>query len=121
ECINPLINAFVLSQIEKAMEQAVAADARYATGTARRLEGLPIATKDLFDWEEGVRNTFGSRVFKERYEFLPPADAIYIRRLFEAGAISLGKTATPEFGHKGTTASPARSEERRVGQGGRCR
>src|SRR5690625_1649769 len=107
ERINPMINAFVLTQIDKAMDQAVAADARYANGTARRLEGLPIATKDLFDWEEGVRNTFGSRVFKERYEFLPPADAIYNRRLFEAGAISLGKTATCEFGHKGITASPA--------------
>ena len=107
ERINPLINAFVLTQIDKAMEQAHAADQRYIDGTARKFEGLPIATKDLFDWEEGVRNTFGSRVFKERYEFLPPADAIYIQRLFEQGAISLGKTATPEFGHKGITASPA--------------
>lgn len=107
ERLNPLVNAFVLTTFDTARAQAADADARYANGTARKLEGLPFASKDLFDWEEGVRNTFGSRVFKEDVVFLPPYTAIYVKRILDAGAISLGKTATPEFGHKGITASPA--------------
>lgn len=116
ERLNPLVNAFVHTQFDEAREAAVLADARYANGTARKLEGLPFASKDLFDWEEAVPNTFGSKMFAPEspdnppptyYPFLPPYTAIFVRRILEAGAISLGKTATPEFGHKGITASPA--------------
>lgn len=104
---NGHVNAFVLYEFAEARADAAKATARYRAGNPRRLEGLPIATKDLFDWEQGVRNTFGSRVFTEDVEFIPPASSTHVARLLEAGAISLGKTATPEFGHKGTCASPA--------------
>ena len=116
ERLNPLVNAFVHTQFDEARAAAVLADERYDNGTARKLEGLPIATKDLFDWEMNVPNTFGSAMFAPEsatnppptyYPFLPPYTAIYVMRLLDAGAISLGKTATPEFGHKGITASPA--------------
>lgn len=107
ERVNPLVNAFVLLQIEDALAKAAQADARYANGTARKFEGLPFATKDLFDWEAGVRNTFGSRVFTDLYDFYPPYTAPFVQHMFDQGAISMGKTATCEFGHKGITASPA--------------
>ncbi|MFR9675757.1 amidase [Streptomyces sp. TR02-1] len=107
EDANGTVNAFVRTEFEAAREAAKVAAQRYAEGTARRLEGLPIATKDLFDFERGVRNTFGSRIFTEDVAFIPPASSQHVNRLLDAGAISLGKTATPEFGHKGTCASPA--------------
>lgn len=116
ERLNPLVNAIVHTQFDEARAAAAQADARYANGTARKLEGLPIVTKDLFDWEEGVPNTFGSKMFAPEspsnpqptyYPFLPPYTAIFVKRLLDAGAIPLGKSASPEFGHKAITASPA--------------
>ncbi|MFJ7899263.1 amidase [Streptomyces sp. NPDC096198] len=104
---NEDLNAFVLTRFTAAREAADEATRRYRDGTARPLEGVPIAIKDLSDFEAGVRTTFGSRIFTEDFEFIPDAPSQHVHRLLEAGAISLGKTATPEFGHKGTTASPA--------------
>ncbi|MFI5985303.1 amidase [Streptomyces sp. NPDC051555] len=101
------VGAFVLTRFDHARRAASEAARRYADGTARPLEGLPIATKDLVSFEPGVRNTFGSRIFAEDIDFVPEAASRHVLTLLEAGVISLGKTATPEFGHKGITASPA--------------
>ncbi|WP_458189631.1 amidase [Haladaptatus sp. NG-WS-4] len=59
-----------------------------------------MAVKDLFDFKAGVRNTMGSKPFES---FVPDQSATYVERLEAAGAIVVGKTNTPEFGHKGTT------------------
>src|SRR5439155_4107659 len=59
-----------------------------------------IAIKDLFDFKAGVPNTFGCKPFKD---WTPTVSATYVARLEEAGAIVLGKTNTPEFGHRGIT------------------
>src|SRR5438045_9522940 len=48
----------------------------------------------------GVPNTFGCKPFKD---YVPAASATYVTRLEQAGAIVLGKTNTPEFGHRGIT------------------
>src|ERR687888_148337 len=64
------------------------------------LHGLPIAIKDLFDFKAGVVNTFGCKPFRS---WVAPASATYVARLEGAGAIVLGKTNTPEFGHRGVT------------------
>jgi len=45
----------------------------------------------------------GSRIFADQ---VPAEDAVPVRRLREAGAILIGKTTTPEFGHKPLTDSP---------------
>ncbi|WKB37033.1 amidase [Terrilactibacillus sp. S3-3] len=65
----------------------------------RPLEGIPIAIKDLTN-TKGLRTTYGSLVYKDH---VPHRDATLVKRLREAGAIIMGKTNTPEFGHKGTT------------------
>ncbi|MCV4725807.1 amidase family protein, partial [Escherichia coli] len=71
------------------------ADAALARGEGiGPLHGLPVAHKDLF-WTKGVRTTFGSPIFEN---FVPKADALIVERLKRAGAISVGKTNTPEFG-----------------------
>lgn len=66
----------------------------------RPLAGLPVALKDLRDMKEGVRHTFGTQLFAE----VPaPRTTVGVQRLEDAGAVLLGKTNVPEFGHKGAT------------------
>ena len=95
ERINPIVNAIVTLVPEQAMAQARAADAAIATGRdLGALHGLPIAHKDLV-FTRGIRTTLGSPIFKD---FVPQEDALIVQRLKQAGAISIGKTNTPEFG-----------------------
>lgn len=104
EAVNPALNAFVLVMGGQAMGLAFERDQERASGEEQpRLHGIPIAIKDLFDFKAGVRNTFGSVPLKD---FVPSESSTYVQRLEEAGAIVLGKTNTPEFGHKGITDSP---------------
>ena len=58
------------------------------------LHGLPIAHKDLFA-TAGIRTTLGSPLFAD---FVPDRDELIVERLRAAGAITVGKTNTPEFG-----------------------
>ena len=68
------------------------------------LAGVPFGVKDL-EHCAGMPTTFGSRWFLDA----PPVahDEIHVERLRAAGAIPIGKTATPEFGNWAYTASPA--------------
>jgi len=95
ERTNPRVNAIVTLTPETAMREARAADDALSRGEeVGPLHGLPVAHKDLVP-TRGVRTTFGSRVFAD---FVPEEDALIVERLKGAGAISLGKTNTPEFG-----------------------
>jgi len=95
ERVNPKVNAIVTLLPEQAMEQASAADETLAHGReVGPLHGLPVAHKDLF-FTRGIRTTLGSLVFKD---FVPEEDALIVERLRKAGAITIGKTNTPEFG-----------------------
>jgi amidase len=95
ERVNPKVNAIVTFTPERAMEAARAADDALARGLpAGPLHGLPVAHKDLA-LTRGVRTTFGSPIFEH---FVPEQDALIVERLKGAGAISVGKTNTPEFG-----------------------
>ena len=95
ERLNPTLNAIVTLTAESAIAQAVIADQKIAANeSVGILHGLPVAHKDLF-LTRGVRTTFGSLVYKD---FVPDVDSLPVERLKKAGAISLGKTNTPEFG-----------------------
>ena len=95
ERINPKVNAIVTYLPDRAIEGAKAADEALAKDAdIGLLHGLPIAHKDLVD-TKGIRTTFGSRIFKDN---IPERDALTVRRLKNAGAITIGKTNTPEFG-----------------------
>ena len=95
EQTNPLLNAVVTFEPERALKQAAEADEALARGDVLGpLHGLPIAHKDLVN-TAGVRTTYGSPIYKN---FVPEADDLLVTRLKTAGAISLGKTNTPEFG-----------------------
>ncbi|NVM24963.1 MAG: amidase [Desulfobacterales bacterium] len=95
ERVNPKVNAIVTLLPEQAVEQASAADETLARGTeVGPLHGLPVAHKDLV-FTRGIRTTLGSLAFKD---FVPEEDALIVERLKKAGAITIGKTNTPEFG-----------------------
>jgi amidase len=103
ERINPQVNAIVTLLPEQAMAGARAADAALAHGDpAGPLHGLPIAHKDL-TLTKGIRTTYGSPIFKD---FVPDQDALIVERLRRAGAITIGKTNTPEFGAGSQTFNP---------------
>jgi amidase len=96
---NPRVNAIVTILPERAMRDARAADQRLAEALARGddvgpLHGLPVAHKDLAP-TRGIRTTFGSLIYED---FVPEEDALIVERLRRAGAITVGKTNTPEFG-----------------------
>jgi len=95
ERANPQVNAIVTLLPERALEGARQADEALARGTAvGPLHGLPIAHKDLV-LTAGIRTTLGSPIFKD---FVPDQDEIIVERMRAAGAITIGKTNTPEFG-----------------------
>ena len=58
------------------------------------LHGLPVAHKDLQD-TQGIRTTYGSPIYKDH---VPDADTLIVHRIREGGAVTIGKTNTPEFG-----------------------
>ncbi|MEU8381998.1 amidase [Streptosporangium sp. NPDC048865] len=95
EEVNPEVNAIVTLVAERARREAEEADRDLARGRWRGpLHGLPVAHKDLSD-TAGIRTTYGSPVFADH---VPATDAPIVRRMREAGAITVGKTNTPEFG-----------------------
>jgi len=103
EAVNPAINAIVTRTFEAAQAKAEAADQALARGAAPGLlHGLPVAHKDLVE-TAGVRTTYGSPLFAGN---VPEHDALIVRRMAGAGAISLGKTNTPEFGAGSHTVNP---------------
>ncbi len=94
EKLNTLLGAFTTLCLERAREEARAAEEAYRRGEAAGpLAGVPFAVKDLFD-SAGVRTTYGSPMFADH---VPAADAAAVRRAREAGAILIGKAQTHEF------------------------
>lgn len=95
ERVNPKVNSVVTLVADRALADAAAADADLARGKVRGpLHGLPIAHKDLIA-TKGIRTTQGSPFYRD---FIPTADHPLITLIREGGALTVGKTNTPEFG-----------------------
>ena len=95
ERVNPRVNAIVTLVAERAMADAARADELTARGGPLGvLHGLPVAHKDLVD-TAGIRTTRGSLFYRDN---VPTRDALIVTRIRAAGAITCGKTNTPEFG-----------------------
>ncbi|MGH2786792.1 MAG: amidase [Actinomycetota bacterium] len=89
------INAFVTVVGDGALEAARRAEEEVAAGgNLPPFHGVPITIKDL-NPTAGIKTTFSSKAFAD---FVPDFDAHTVRRIKEAGFISLGKTNAPEFG-----------------------
>ncbi len=87
------VHSYVTVTAELALEQARAADAMFASGTASPLTGLPVAVKDLIV-TKGVRTTAGSRILEN---FVPPYDSHVYEQIRRAGAVMVGKANMDEF------------------------
>jgi amidase len=95
ERVNPKVNAIVTLVPEMAREAAAKADEMQARNEPLGpLHGLPAAHKDLVE-TRGIRTTFGSPLYRD---YIPEHDDLIVDRLRRAGAITIGKTNTPEFG-----------------------
>jgi amidase len=93
--VNPRVNAIVTLTAERALAEARAKDDAVARGAAPGpLFGLPVAHKDLVP-TRGIRTTYGSPIYRDH---VPDQDALLVERLRAAGAVTIGKTNTPEFG-----------------------
>ena len=103
EKTQPTVNAFITVCAEEARADAKAAEAAVMRGDSLGpLHGVPFAVKDLVN-TAGMRTTFGSFALADN---IPAADSVSVARLKAAGAILIGKTTTPEFGHKCFTEAP---------------
>jgi aspartyl-tRNA(Asn)/glutamyl-tRNA(Gln) amidotransferase subunit A len=111
ETLNPILNAFILVDGERALLEARQAEKEVGRGDWRSpLHGIPLALKDLFD-TAGMRTTAGSSFFLER---VPESDAAAVEKLRASGAIILGKLnmheialgVTNENPHFGSCANP---------------
>jgi Asp-tRNA(Asn)/Glu-tRNA(Gln) amidotransferase A subunit family amidase len=100
--LNPKLNAFVTLDLENARKDAQMKHTmrqQHPDGDLGPLHGVPVAIKDDLE-VAGLRFTCGSRL---REKEIGKSDDLTVTRLRKAGAIILGKTNEPEFGHKGTT------------------
>jgi len=97
------VNAFVAVDGERALAEAADVDRRLAAGgVSGLLAGIPLAVKDLED-AAGYPTRYGSMLSSTD----PVAgDSVLVARLRAAGCVVVGKTTTPEYGHKGVTESP---------------
>lgn len=100
EKINPIINAYCIPTFDLARDSAKKADLAVKNGeTIPLLNGIPTSIKDLMDIK-GVRTTLGCKIYEN---YIAENDEIVVKRLKEAGAVILGKTNTPAFGHMPVT------------------
>ena len=90
---NARLGAWLYVDTEGALRQAQYADQRRSQGDSRPLLGVPIAHKDIFVTRHQP-TTAGSKMLEN---YLSPFDATVVRRLDEAGLISLGKLNCDEF------------------------
>jgi aspartyl-tRNA(Asn)/glutamyl-tRNA(Gln) amidotransferase subunit A len=103
DSVEPALNAFCCRADADARRAADASTARWANGAALGdLDGIPISIKDLVD-VAGMPTRYGSAATDDSPTKI---DAPCVVNLRAEGTIILGKTTTPEFGHKGVTDSP---------------
>ena len=103
--LDPVLNAWCHLDPDETRKQAQASADRWAAGAPEgRLDGVPVAVKDVF-LTEGWPTLKGSSTVDPDQPWTDDAPAVAALR--RHGAVLLGKTTTPELGWKGVTDSPA--------------
>jgi aspartyl-tRNA(Asn)/glutamyl-tRNA(Gln) amidotransferase subunit A len=94
----PQLDAFITVTADLAGKQARRAEREIMKGDCRGpMHGIPIGLKDIYD-TKGILTSGGSKVCVDN---IPARDATCTRKLYDAGAILLGKLQTHEFAHGG--------------------
>jgi aspartyl-tRNA(Asn)/glutamyl-tRNA(Gln) amidotransferase subunit A len=92
----PAVHAYAFVLADQARRFAHQMDLELAKGHSRSpLHGIPLAVKDIVFLRDAP-NEAGSRVLAG---FVPDHDATIVRRLRDAGAVIVGKTAMHEFAY----------------------
>lgn len=98
EALDPQLNAYITVTADLALKQARRAEREIVKGGYRGpLHGIPFGLKDIYN-TKGILTSGHSKVCIDN---VPASDATTVRRLYEAGAVLLGKLATHEFAHGG--------------------
>jgi Asp-tRNA(Asn)/Glu-tRNA(Gln) amidotransferase A subunit family amidase len=117
EQFDPRLRCIITLTRDVALGQARKADAEIAAGKYRGpLHGIPFGVKDLLD-TAGIPTTYGAEPFRTR---VPAADAVVVRRLYDAGAVliaklSMGALALNDIWFGGQTMNPWVLEEGAAG------
>ena len=103
ERVQPHLNHFLAMMSEAALARAQQMDDERSRGHARGLlQGIPVAVKDVF-CTKGVKTTCGSLLFADH---VPDHDAAVVEKLYEAGAVIVGKTHMHELAYGVTSNNP---------------
>jgi aspartyl-tRNA(Asn)/glutamyl-tRNA(Gln) amidotransferase subunit A len=98
EALDPQLNAFLLPTPDRAIDQARIAEREIVDDAYRGpMHGIPFGLKDIYS-TAGIRTTGHSKICLDT---VPAADATTVKKLYDAGAVLMGKLATHEFAHGG--------------------
>ena len=87
------LGAYLETVKEKSLDMALKSDKNIADGVARPLEGLPIGVKDMF-CTDGIKTTASSKILDN---FYPTYESTVTQKLWDDGAVMLGKLSCDEF------------------------
>ena len=94
QSLEPKVHSFLCVTAQKALEQAKAVDGKIAAGEEiGLLAGIPIGIKDNM-CTQGITTTCASRILEN---FVPPYESTVTQKLFDAGAVMVGKANMDEF------------------------
>ena len=90
---NRHLNCFITETFDIATKQAKKSDENISSSKMREIEGIPIGVKDLF-CTKNVRTTCASKMLED---FVPTYESTVTQKLWDSGAIMLGKLNMDEF------------------------
>jgi len=103
EKLDPLLNCFITRTPEAALQRARRAEDELLRGERKGpLHGIPFGLKDLYE-TRGVRTTCGSLFWAD---YIPEADASVVEKIYQAGAVNLGKLNMHEIALGLTNVNP---------------